>query len=274
MIHVKKLVGSCALAALGAVIALAVNFTALKPQGYVSDYAEPPVLDAASRANLERYCATVERATGVQIAVLTLPTLAGEPLEDVANDIFRAWGIGHKGKDDGILLMLVINDRRMRLEVGRGLEPEITDGLAGHILESMRPYLRQGRYADALMEATGQIGARIAQARQISLTEPAPQPHAPMNRESPLPLAVLAGGIVLFFLLSALMGAGRRRAYGHGYQQGGFGRFLPGLILGNMMGRDWGGRRGGGGFGGYDSSDGFGGFGGGDSGGGGASSDW
>ncbi len=263
--YVKKLLPIWAGLVLCACAAYAVDFAALKPQGYVSDYAG--VVDAASRQRLEQYCTMLERSTGVQLALVTLPNLAGEPVDQVANDLFRRWGIGQKGKNDGVLLLLSIQDRRSRLELGYGLEPDITDGMAGDILRAMRPYLRAGRYGDAFVEAAGEIGGRIARARNVSLETPPPQPQQRRSRESGIPFGVIVGGVVLFLVLSSLMRGGRG---------GGMGGFLTGMLLGNLMGRGLGGGyRGGGGFGGFDSSDGgFGGFGGGDSGGGGASSDW
>jgi uncharacterized protein len=268
MVYVKKVRLICALLCACAAV-YAVDFTALKPQGYVSDFAG--VVDAGSRQQLEQYCATLEKSSGVQLAMVTVPNLAGEPVDQVANDLFRRWGIGQKGKDDGILLLLSIQDRRSRLEVGYGLEPDITDGMAGDVLRAMRPYLRAGRYGDALLQAANDIGTRVAKARNVSLETPPPQPRQRRPREGGIPVGVVIGGVILFLVLSSLMGGRRRRQYG----SSGMGGFLPGLILGNMMGNSWDRHRGGGGFGGFDSSDGgFGGFGGGDSGGGGASSDW
>ncbi len=269
MVYVKRLLPAWILVAVCAVTAFAVDFASLKPQGYVSDYAN--VVDAASRQQLEQFGSTLERSTGVQIAFVTLPDLAGEPVDQVANDLFRRWGIGQKGKNDGVLLLLSIGDRRSRLELGYGLEPEITDGMSGDILRSMRPYLRGGRYGDALLEAGNEIGTRIARARNVSLQTPAPQPQHRRSRESGIPFGLLIVGVIVFFVLSALMRGGGRRGGG-----GGMGGFLTGMLLGNLMGRGLGGgSNGGGGFGGFDSGGGgFGGFGGGDSGGGGASSDW
>src|SRR5512136_1068609 len=114
--------------------AAAVDFTSLQPEGYISDFAK--VIDPGTRATLEQYCSAVEEQTGVQIAVITLDTLAGEPLEDVAVDIFKKWGIGKKGQDNGLLLLLVTQDRKMRLEVGYGLEPIVPDGFAGDVLRA------------------------------------------------------------------------------------------------------------------------------------------
>ena len=235
--------------------AFAVDFTALKPQGYVSDFAG--VVDAGAKEQLERYCTRVETATGAQIALVTLPTLQGEPVEDVANSLFRAWGIGKKGKDEGILLLLVIGDHKSRLEVGYGLEPIIPDGFAGSVLREMRPALRERQYGAALEAAAQVIGSRIAEAKKVEIGEaPAPR-RRPVQRSSGLPWPIILLGVLFLFALMS---------------RGGGGGFLAGMLLGNLMGR---GGSSGGGFGGYDDSGGgFGGFGGGDSGGGGASSDW
>jgi uncharacterized protein len=238
--------------------ALPVDFAALKPEGYVSDFAR--VVDPTSRAELERYCRRVEDATGAQLAFVTLDTLAGEPIEDVANSIYRRWGVGRKGTNEGALLLLVVGDKRTRLEVGYGLEPFLPDGFSGSILREMRPALRQGLYGEALLAAAQTIGVRVASAKGVELNAAPARRHA-TRREQHIPWWVVLGGIaVLFWLLSA-GGSGP-------------GGLLAGMLLGNMMGRGMGSGRGGGGFGGYDSGDSFGGFGGGDSGGGGASSDW
>jgi uncharacterized protein len=247
-----------------AAAAWAVDWKSLQPQGYVSDFAG--VIDAGSKGRLEKYAGEVERATGAQIALVTIPSLQGEPIEDVANTLFRAWGIGQKGKNEGILLLLAINDRRSRIEVGYGLEPILPDGFVGSILREMRPALRQKDYGDAMMAAAQTIGNTIAKAKNVQITDTLPRRHVPTPSNS-IPWPVIIGGLALLIWLSR---GGRPRGYG-----GGGGGLLPALILGNMMSRgSWGGR-GSGGFGGSDSGDGgFGGFGGGDSGGGGASSDW
>jgi uncharacterized protein len=258
-----------ALLCLTAAVASSVDFTALKPQGYVSDFAN--VVDAGSRSELEQFCAMVEKSTGAQMAIVTLPSLEGDPVEDVANALYRKWGVGRKGADEGVLLLLSIRDRRSRLEVGYGLEPIITDGDAGEILRAMRPYLRESQYGPALLEAAREIGARIAQGKGVALQQPAQtRRQARPSAEPRIPVGLIIGGIILFALLSGITGGrgGRRR------NRGGFGGILPGLILGNMLGRTFDHRHGGGGFGGFDSGGSFGGFGGGDSGGGGASSSW
>ncbi len=240
----------------------AVDFGALQPQGYLSDFAS--VIGPAERAALEQYCASVEQSTGAQISLVTLPALEGEPIEDVANLMFRKWGVGTKGKNEGILLLLAVGDHRSRLEVGYGLEPIIPDGFSGSLLRQMRPALREQQYGEAMLVAANVIGSRIAQAKGVQI-----RPIARVRRSRPVsvPWPIVAGGILMLFWMMRL-GA---RSRGYGYSGGGF---LPALLIGQALGRSSGGFRSGGGFDGYDSHDSFGGFGGGDSGGGGASSDW
>lgn len=257
-----------ALAFLLAACALAADWAELQPQGYVNDFAQ--VLSPQSRTSLERYCRQVEKATGAQIALVTISTLDGEPIEDVANLLYRRWGVGSKKQDEGVMVLLAIRDRRSRVEVGYGLEPALTDGFVGGVLRSMRTALRQSDYDLAMAEAAQALGEAIARSKNVSLAQDRPTGRArPRPQGFPWHAVLTALGVLLFV---AFMG----RSRGGSYQRGGAGNLLMGMLLGSMMSR--GGRgpwiRGGGGFGGYDSGDSFGGFGGGDSGGGGASSDW
>lgn len=242
----------------------ALDLKSLKPQGYVSDFAN--VLDPQTRAQLEAYAGQLERATGVQMALVTLKSLDGDDIAEVSNDLFRQWGVGKKGKDEGIMLLLAVQDHRDRIEVGYGLEPILPDGFDGSILRGIQPLLRQGAYGRAMISGAVQIGSEIERAKGI-VPENAPRPRvrqAPVHEGLPWPVIVI--GIVVFILLFRGGGSGG-------------GGFLTGMILGNLLGRGGrGGGWGGGGFGGYDSGGGggggFGGFGGGDSGGGGASGSW
>jgi uncharacterized protein len=238
----------------------ALDLKSLKPQGYVSDFAH--VLDSQSRTELESYCGQMEQATGVQLAFVTLPSLDGNPIEDVSNTLFREWGIGKKGKDEGMMLLLSVQDHRNRIEVGYGLEPILPDGFDGSILRNIQPMLRQGEYGQALISAAAQMSATIDRAKGVapSTGERPRIREAPERHGLPFPLIVI--GIIVLLLLFRGGGSG--------------GGLLTGLILGNLLGR--GGRGdgwGGGGFGGGGGGGGgFGGFGGGDSGGGGASGSW
>jgi len=259
---------AAALAAILAYPALALDTSKLQPSGYVNDFAH--VLTASGAQALENYCANVEQATGAQIAIVLVNSLEDEPIEDVTNRLYRQWGVGKKGKDEGLMLLLAIQDHKQRAEVGYGLEPIIPDGYAGDVLRGIRPILRQGNYAGALLAAVQQFGSRIAQAKGVALAAGQPPP-GPASRQ---PSGGGGGFLGIIILIVAVLFILRMFTGGGG--GGGVGGFLTGMLLGNLMGR--GGRGdgwGGGGFGGGGGGGGgFGGFGGGDSGGGGASSGW
>src|SRR6266481_2071717 len=102
--------------ALCASVGRGVEWNTLRPQGYVSDFAG--VIDVASKGQLEAYCAKLEQVTKVQLALVTIASLQGEPVEDVARSIARAWGVGQKGENNGALLLLATGEHRSRLEIG------------------------------------------------------------------------------------------------------------------------------------------------------------
>ncbi len=113
-----------------------------------------------------------------------------QPIEDATNALYRQWGVGKKGKDEGIMFLLAIQDRRDRIEVGYGLEPILPDGFDGSIARSIQPLLRQGAYGPAMIAAAQQIGSAIARAKGV-----APQARrAPaLPREFSWPWASVAG---------------------------------------------------------------------------------
>jgi uncharacterized protein len=252
--------------------AFALDTSKLKPTGYVNDFAH--VIDARSAAEIEAYCGNVERATGAQFAIVTVETLDDEPVEDVAVRLFKEWGIGKKGSDEGLLLLLAIKDHKNRIEVGYGLEPVISDGYAGGVLRGIRPILRQGNYGGALLAAAQQLGQHVAEAKGVTISgQPLRQTRPRDSGGGGGIIGIIIFFVILMFIVRAISGRGGR---GGGSGMGGL---LTGMILGNMLG---GGRRGGwggggwggGGFGGGGGGGGFGGFGGGGSGGGGASGGW
>lgn len=250
----------CALLFLCADSGFALDPATLKPEGYVSDFAH--VIDQPARQAAEQYCYKLEQATGVQVAVVTIDTLGDASLEQFTNDLYRKWGVGKKGKDEGLLLLLAIKDHKQRIEVGYGLEPILPDGLVGDVAVDMRPLLQQSQYGAAILQGVESMGARVATAKHVSLDSEGEQPQrrvASRGRGIPFPLIII-GIVIVLFLVS---------------RGGGGGGLLAGMILGNLLGGGRGGGwGGGGGFGGGGGGGGFGGFGGGDSGGGGASSGW
>src|SRR3954468_10377311 len=105
------------------------------------------MLSADSRQRIEAKLAALEKETGAQVAVLTIDSLNGDPLEDYSHRVAQTWKLGQQGKDNGVLLFIVKNDRKMRIEVGYGLEGQLTD-LQTHVIqdETIRPAFQRGDY--------------------------------------------------------------------------------------------------------------------------------
>ena len=119
-------------------------------------------LDVTSRQRLESLLEAVERKRGAQIAVLLLPTTQPETIETFGIRLAEAWKIGHKGADNGVIVIVAKNDRKMRIEVGYGLEGSIPDAIAKRIVaERMAPRFKQGDFAGGLIDAVEALDAAI-----------------------------------------------------------------------------------------------------------------
>jgi len=103
-----------------------------KPVGFVNDFAH--VLPTDQAKNLEARLRSYRDATGIELAVVTVSSLDDMPIEDYASKLFAQWGIGEKGKDNGVLMLLAPTERKVRIEVGYGLEPDLTDSESGQII--------------------------------------------------------------------------------------------------------------------------------------------
>jgi uncharacterized protein len=122
------------------------------PTARVNDYAG--LLSSADRDRLERVMAEREGATGAQMAIAIFRSLDGQSLEDFSVRLAQQWRIGRKGLDNGAILVVFVNDRKLRLEIGYGLEPLVPDAAAGQIIrEALAPRFREGRYAAGLEAA-------------------------------------------------------------------------------------------------------------------------
>lgn len=226
-----------------------------KPQGRINDYAG--LLDAQQIATLEAKSAAVSRDAGAEAVIAIVPTLDGEPIENVAVDLLKKWGVGSKGKDNGALLVVAIEDRAMRVEVGYGLESTLTDAWSAQtIRQVLTPAFRQQRFYEGFNLYLDTLQARVQG------KEPPPQARVRQQGLSPLAGKILFVVLMILFipvtLLRGLFGGSTYSSYGRTQRRRGpFDDFF-------------GGGGGGGGLGGG----GFGGFGGGSSGGGGASGRW
>lgn len=124
--------------------------------GRVVDLAQ--MIDANDEADLVARLAAHEQSTGNQIAVLTVDSLAGENLEEFSLRVARTWALGQKDRDNGVLFLVAKNDRKMRIEVGYGLEGTLTDAIASFIIrQTVAPLFRQGLFNGGIVAGTGQI---------------------------------------------------------------------------------------------------------------------
>lgn len=222
-----------------------------KPKGLVNDFAN--VIPPSYENTLVGITSELLNKTGTPVVLVTMPDIGGADYTDYANRLYESWGIGKKGEDRGVLIFVTIKERKMRIEVGYGLEGILPDGLAGEIRDRyMTPYLREDQYGDGLLNGTLAVSQIIAQDAGVQLTGQVPA-RAPPKRKS------LFSFLPLILIIFLMFGARRRT--------GSWIFFLPLLLGGGGYGPRS--RSGfGGGFGGF--SGGFGGFGGGLSGGGGA----
>jgi uncharacterized protein len=231
----------------------------LNPQGYVNDFAG--VLDRATLEELTRLSTQVDQKAKAQIAVVTIKTLDGDTVEDFANHLFQKWGVGYKGTDRGVMLLLATDDHKYWTEVGYGLEPILPDGKVGGFGRSMVPLLRQGNYNGAVLQMVSQIAEVIAQDSRVSVDGLADLPAVPDGAVQEIHLTT--GQIILLIIFILVVAPILFRFFG------------PLMLLSLFFG---GGDRGGGGWGGGGfgggGGGGFGGFGGGSSGGGGAGGGW
>jgi uncharacterized protein len=248
---------------LAAVLAFAALAIPPAPQAHLSDYAG--VLAPAERQALERRLTEREAATGIQMAIAVFPSLEGESLEDFSIRLAQQWRIGQKKLDNGVILLVFLAERKMRVEVGYGLEPVITDAVAAQIIrETIAPRFREGRYAAGLDAAVSAVFARIG--GEAAPSRPASTRHAP-----PIPVFGFFGLLlVIVVLLLRETFSAQRVARRNVYTAGGGGWHAPVILPGPW----WRGGGGGGGFGGGGGDGGGFSGGGGSFGGGGASGDW
>lgn len=266
-------------AALLAVLLPFLAFAAELPAltGRIVDDAD--MIDGATEAALTRKLADFEKKSSDQIVVATVPDLGGDDVESYANRLFRAWGLGQAGEDNGVLLLVARDDRKMRIEVGYGLEGSLTDLHSKLIIENtMVPAFRAGDYSSGISKAVDDI-IMVLEGDGAEL-----EARARRNEQTALDEGELAG-LIFFAIWAAIfiggfamailppifgrkIGPGRYRwlgmdfSYGHRRRSSGGGYWGGGGGWSSGSGRGW--STGGGGFSG----------GGGSSGGGGASGSW
>ena len=217
--------------------------------GPVNDYAH--MFTTSEIQELNSYLYTIDRQSDLQIAVLTIPSLEGDNLESYSIRVAEKWQIGQKGKDTGVILVIVAQDRKLRIEVGYGLEDRITDAQSSRIIRSViAPQFKKREYGKGvLLGVKNLVGLAL---QDESLVSDAVKESDRQNDDSiPLPLVIF---LIIIFL------------FGSRFMPGGL--FWPLLFLSSGRSGGYSGRGGSGGFGGGFSG------GGGRFGGGGSSGSW
>jgi len=226
-------------------------------QGFVTDQAG--ILGEDRKAQLEAFLDQLEKKTGAEFAVLTVPTTAPEAPDEYKVRVFQAWGIGKKGQDNGVLLLVAMDEHALKFETGYGLEGTLPDGWEARMLRDLAvPRFREGQPGDGLTAAVLATAQRIAAEKNVTLEWNGRELRYDGTRRggrSPTWIVLLVAFIVLSILSNSMR-------YGRRGMRGMYG-------AGPWIGGGWGGGFGGGGGGGS-----FGGFGGGGSGGGGGGASW
>jgi uncharacterized protein len=231
-----------------------------KPDHLVNDYTN--TLDAEQIASLERKLVAFDDSTSIQIAVVLISSLDGYDINDYGYQLGRAWGIGGKEKNTGILVLASLGDRKVTIQTGYGMEGVLPDAITKRIIENeIKPNFKAGDYYGGMDAATNAI---------ISYTKGEYKNDKPKGSKKGFPVGLVVLIVVgIIFLISKGGGGGGRNVIGG---RGGANMLWWTLLAGGLGG---GGRSGGGGFGGGSSGGGgFGGFGGGSFGGGGSSGSW
>ncbi|WP_368487471.1 YgcG family protein [Clostridium sp. BJN0013] len=218
---------------------------------YINDYVG--IIDEDSKNYIVSLGSELENKTGSQAAVVIISSLEGRDIESYSNELFRNWGIGQKGKDNGLLILLSINDKKWRVEVGRELEGVITDIYSSRVMNSEAVQLfKEKRYGEGLKNAYSVFARDIAKEYNVSLQG--------SNKTTHKQKSIAINPVVIYYILGAF-------ALDIILNKARITRFLFYAMFWNSF---WGGPRGGGGLGGGDQ----GGFGGGSSSGGGSSGNW
>jgi uncharacterized protein len=227
-----------------------------RPSGAVADLAN--IIDQPTQQKIALVAQALWEQTGFGLVVATVPKIENSTIDEYTPELYKRWGIGKKGSDEGALILLSLDPRKARIEVGYGSEGYLNDAKTGRILdESGVPYFRTGQYAAGFLNVSLAIAAEVAQEKHVSLSLPEPTRY-PAGRYRPLkisPLSIILILLALAFLLGTKIGR----------------TILWTLVITSFFSGGRGGSSGGG-FGGGFGGGGFGGgFGGGSSGGGGAS---
>ncbi len=165
-----------------------------EPSGYVNDFAD--ALSAEQEARLSEQIRQHAAKTSHELAIVTVPTTADETIEQYAVTLFEAWGIGKEAQDNGVLLLLAIRDRRLRIEVGYGLESVLTDAKSARVIAEATPLLKQQKYPEAIQQMTDEL--------LFTLDEAATGTRAPSQAVNSIPRREAGEWVLFAVFLSAI----------------------------------------------------------------------
>ena len=169
------------------------------------------VISDATEQQVDATLNSFQQRTSHQLAVAVIDTTGDASLEDYTFDLFKKWGVGDKDRDDGVLLLIAVDDRKLRIEVGSGVEGDLTDSESGRILrEQLTPRLKAGDYDGAVVAGVDAIRVELGDTSAVAPVAPVTDP--PGDGPS-LPVTLIVGGLLL---LSLVGGIGRRRRFGFG----------------------------------------------------------
>jgi len=199
MSRATRLASAVALLLLFRTAGLAADITIPFLTGRVVDDAN--ILSQGARDRLTAAMKAHEAATTNQIVVLTVPTIGGVSVEEYAVKVFESWKLGQKGKDNGVLVVVVPQDRKMRIEVGYGLEGTLTDGAAGEIIRTwMTPEFKAGDYDKGVEDGVAAVIAKL-EGRALDDRRPAVAPPTTSGNQLP-PMGVrIVGGLFIVVIL-------------------------------------------------------------------------
>ncbi|MCK5450582.1 MAG: TPM domain-containing protein [Candidatus Omnitrophica bacterium] len=240
-----------------AILAGAAESIPARGQDYVSDFAG--LLSNSDKITITKFAAELEKKTTAQIAVVTMKTTQPETIQGFSVRLFDQWKIGQKGKDNGVLLLMAVNDRKAWITTGYGLEGAIPDVIANKIVQDvMIPYFKRGQYGEGILKGAISVISLVAKEYDVEITGYETQVYQSVHRKKSALEIIFT---IVFFILII------------GMRTGFLGYFLMGsMIGGRRRGGYWYGAGSGGSGGGF--SGGFGGFGGGMTGGGGGGGGW
>jgi uncharacterized protein len=185
------------------------------PSNYVNDFAH--VLSPQVTDQTNTLCLQLEQRAKAQLFVVTIKTLEDEPIEEFANDLFHKWGIGDKATNRGILLLLVTEDHRGRIEVGLGLEGVVTDSISGRIGRGLRPAIQRNDFNTAVMDGSQELAGLIAADAKVTLDNTKELPPEPVEHPQSGGSRIIGWLVVIaiFLLISRVFGGrgGRRGGY-------------------------------------------------------------